>query len=205
MRFFTLSHASTLALIGEPVELDTTHINSQIGRKFYAPQVMDAYVESDGSKWVDIMVNGRASVYFYTENVLNSCLSNQISGIEFYPVRLTRSNNKKLPIETAPVLFWGRVTGTIEAIKSGSGYNDIEYKLEVSKWSGDDVFLIGNQKINTIFCTSKFIKMAAIAKLTGFCFRPIPEDNRYRFSEETAFAPLPYLNKNFLRSFSSSE
>lgn len=188
-----MGHRTRLALNGEPEQLDCDHVNASGGRKFYSPQSMRAHVESDGSKWVDIMVNSRAHVYFFTQAVVDACNNHGISGVEFYPVELEYSKNGNLPLEGAPKLFWGRVTGMMEAIRVEVGPSpiDIEYRMAENTWSGDDIFLMSNQKANITFCTGKFIKAAAASKLAGFLFRPLPENNIHRINRVTA--PVPYL------------
>ena len=189
-RFYELGFADEPLILGEP-EYSEYKIKDVVYDE-PIPSVIDGCVAGKGRKWPDLMTtsNPGSGIFVYSARVVTTIEDEGLAGIEFHPVELTESENRKLRLKDAPKYFWGKIMGKMAAkiigrdgcsiepdvdtgIHQPKGIEDVYHSYELSPesfWDGSDFFQMSTVISGHRFCTQRVLDAARRHRWTNFSF-----------------------------------
>lgn len=158
------------------------------------PGVGYGRVERQGSKWHDCLdtTMSHYGVYALHERVAEGIAAEGLTGLELYELVFERSENKRLPLESAPKYYWTLFTGRVPAkVYSAQGElypfdeatglyqrrfeSYTSYHIEVDRWDGSDFFALSTVENGMRFVSERVVEAARKHRWTNFGFQPLKD------------------------------
>ena len=121
-------------------------------------------------RWVDIMTTN-TSVFLYSEAVVRMVEEEGFTGIEFFPVEVSKVEGKHLRVQTPwPRYYVGRITGRIGAVVSSARDEPLSFDEKTGMYQPQYLETIHIFRMNkTEWDQSDFCHVSTFGSLHSFC------------------------------------
>ena len=129
--------------------------------------------------WPQVVALVRGEIFLFSERIVNEFTRIESTGIEFFPIEITRISSPVLERKKPPTYLWGRITVEVAARVFWNGVEvlpdpqsgRIEWKpefrspviveIDPTSWDGSDFFAISSISHGMRFCSERIVDFAA--------------------------------------------